>query len=55
MVAGQRNKLLGCVKLMLDSGAIEQAIVLIADPSREVPKKAGVQFYFVEAGKIERL
>ena len=55
MVAAQRNRLLGCIKAMLDNGTLEQAIVMIADPSREVPKKAGCQFYFVEGGKIERL
>ena len=55
MVAAQRNKLLGCVKLMLDNGTLEQAVVFIADPSRQVPVKPGVAFYFIEGGKIERL
>jgi AAA domain-containing protein len=55
MVAAQRNKLLGCVKLMLDTGTLDQAIVLMADVSKTAPQKPGCQFYFVEGGKIERL
>ena len=55
MIASQRNRLLGCIKLMLDNKTLDQAIVMLADASREVPQKPGCQFYFIEGGKVERL
>ena len=55
MIGTQRNKLFGCVKAMLDSKALDQAIIILADSSKEAPKKEGVGFYFVQDGKVERL
>ena len=55
MIASQRSRLLGCIKLMLDNKTLDQAIVMLADASREVPQKPGCQFYFIEGGKVERL
>jgi hypothetical protein len=55
MIGMKRNRLLGCIKLMLDNGTLDQAIVLLSDESRTAPQKAGTQFYFIENGKIERL
>jgi hypothetical protein len=55
MIDSQRNKLLGCIKLMLDDGTLDQAIVMLADKSKTAPKKPGCTFYFVENGKVERL
>ena len=55
MIDAQRNRLLGCIKLMLDEGMLDQAIVMIAEKSKDVPQKPGTQFYFIEDGTIERL
>lgn len=55
MIEGQRNRLLGCVKSLTDSKTLDQAVIMLADKSRQVPKKDGVAFYFVENGQIERL
>jgi hypothetical protein len=55
MIDAQRNKLLGCVKLLTDNKTLDQAVIMLADKSKTAPKKDGVQFYFVEGGKIERL
>jgi hypothetical protein len=55
MIAQQRNRLLGTLKLLLDDGTLKQALVMIADTSREVPQKEGVAVYFVDDGKVERL
>ena len=55
MIAAQRNRLLGCIKAMLDNGTLEQAIVMLADTSRTVPEKTGVGFYFIENEKVVRL
>lgn len=56
MVGAQRNRLFGCVKAMLDAGTLEQALVLVADESKEPPKaKAGVGYYQIRDGKITKL
>lgn len=55
MIGTQRNKLFGCVKAMLDSKALDQAIIILADASKEAPKKEGVSFFFVENGTVQKL
>jgi hypothetical protein len=40
---------------MIDAGELDQAIVMVADDSTEAPKHAGVGFYRVVSGSIERL
>ena len=55
MIGEQRSRLLTCVRDMLKAKALDQAIIILADPSKEAPKKEGVGFYFVQDGKVERL
>ena len=55
MIGTQRNKLFGSIKALVDSKALDQAIILLSDPSTEVPKKDGVGFYGICDGKIHRM
>jgi len=55
MISQQRARLLGTMKMLVDNGTLEQAMVMLADTSREVPQKEGVAAYMVEGGKVEKL
>jgi DNA repair exonuclease SbcCD ATPase subunit len=55
MVDSQRNRLFGSVKAMIDDGQLDQAFVILADNRTEAPHKAGVAYYRVAAGKVDRL
>ena len=51
MIGTQRNKLFGCVKAMLDSKALDQAILFLPIRRKKCSKKDGVAVYFVENGR----
>jgi DNA repair exonuclease SbcCD ATPase subunit len=55
LVEHERGRLFGCLKKLLDSGTLEQAIVFASDPGRTKINKPGVATYWVEAGKVEQL
>lgn len=55
MINGERGRLFGCIKGMLDAKTLDQAIVLVSDDRAEAPKQDGVGFYRVADGSVVRL
>ena len=54
-INGERGRLFGCAKLMLDRELLDQAIILVSGERTEVPEQEGVGFYRVADGKVLRL
>jgi DNA repair exonuclease SbcCD ATPase subunit len=55
LVDQARAKLFGCVKGLLDSGQLDQAIILEASANTEFKARSGVGYYRVVDGKVENL
>ena len=55
LLDSERNRLFKCLKVQLDTGELDQAIVLVSDLTEIPAKKAGVQYYFVSQGKVQAL
>ena len=50
-----RSRANGIVMRLLQEGKLDQAILLVADDSKEAPAMPGALFYMVDGGKVERI
>lgn len=55
LINGERGRLFGCLKTLLQDQKLEQAIVMVSDDRTEIPADPGAAFFRVQEGKVDRL